>query len=78
MLPKCNILCEDDSENYILAIGVSQKTYMAPLFRETNNADIAILYTFLLCYWVLVNYLPPDFQGGEKSKGDPWESKFFC
>ena len=52
MLPKCNILCKDDSENNIRGHW-NQKTplvrvYMAPLFRETNNADIALLYTFLM------------------------------
>ena len=26
---------------------------------------------------VLVYYLPPDFEGDEKPKGDPWKSKKF-
>ena len=26
---------------------------------------------------VLVYYLPPDFGGDEKPKGDPWKSKKF-
>ena len=27
---------------------------------------------------VLVYYRGADFEGGEKPKGDPWKSKFFC